>query len=287
VRSGAKAARHCPGCRNDFGAVVWREAGHRYLRCSTCGLVFADLTLETYRATQYNAWNEEELAPEVSAFYGDARNHAHALFLERHPPSGAGRLLDVGCGFGYFLAHALAAGWEVTGCEPSPSWSDRARLRLGADRVVTGAADDPALDGSTFDLITAWDVIEHVFDPLPFLARLRELLAPGGHVFLRTPNLAYVLPVYSLRRFVLRQEVELGPTNHVVYFTARTLGASLSQAGLTAVNWTNFPPPQVAVGREWSVGLKNAYARLASAIARLSSGRLVISSDLDVEAVGH
>lgn len=296
MRRAVQAERQCPGCGHDAGVAVWHEGGYRYLRCERCGVVFADLPLDRYRSAQHNAWNEDELLPEVSAFYGDAREDAHIEFLRRHQPFGEHRLLDVGCGLGFFASRALEAGWDVVGCEPASSWAARASDRVGADRVIVGTADDRALDDQRFDLITAWDVIEHVFDPLPFLSRLRELLAPEGRIFLRTPNLTYVLPVYGLRRFVLGHEVELGPTNHVVYFTAATLRAALAQARFTAVDWRNLPPPQVAVrkapterasgGRRWSVTAKNAYARFATKIARLTAGRLVVSSDLDVEAIG-
>ena len=131
------------------------------------------------------------------------------MFLERHALSGSRRLLDVGCGLGFFLARAAEAGWDVTGCEPSQFWAARAGARVGSERVLLGTARHHALDGERFDLVTAWDVLEHVFDPLPLLERLRSLLAPGGRLSVRTPNLAYVLPLYALRRHVLGHSVEL------------------------------------------------------------------------------
>ncbi len=275
-----------------MGRPVWREAGHEYVRCAACHTFFANLTKATYETGRHNAWDEANTTADVTGFYGDARRVAHAAFLERMPPTGTGRLLDVGCGLGYFLERAGAAGWDVAGVEPSAAWANVAAERIGPQRVLAGTADDPALDGQRFDLITAWDVIEHVFDPLPFLSRLARLLADGGRLFLRTPNLDYVLPVYRLRRRA-GHDVELGPLNHVVYFTARTLAAALDRVGLDRRHWLALPPPQVSTfsanglrydGGSTVVRLKNAWAAAADVVASATQGRVAAASDLDVLA---
>jgi 2-polyprenyl-3-methyl-5-hydroxy-6-metoxy-1,4-benzoquinol methylase len=287
--------RACPLCESRAGWPVWSEAGHRYLRCKRCGVIFSDLSETAYVKEQHNVWHEEDTTPDVLSFYGEARARAHHAFLERHLPRGQCRLLDVGCGLGFFLSRAQDAGWRVIGCEPSRHWAEASRARVGPNRVLIGTADHPELSGERFDLVTVWDVIEHVFYPLPLLRRLRSLLTPDGRLFIRTPNLAYVLPVYALRRTLLRHPVELGPTNHVVYFTAFTMRRALERAGLQPVDWTNFPPPQVTTDRACNVrlsghcdpriALKNRYARVTARLAGSSRGRLVLSPDLDVLAV--
>jgi 2-polyprenyl-6-hydroxyphenyl methylase/3-demethylubiquinone-9 3-methyltransferase len=292
VREILQAARSCPLCGERQGREVWREEGYRYLSCSRCGLVFSDLSADHYVAVQHNVWNEVTNDPGVAPFYGTARDHAHSEFLRKNRARPGDRLLDVGCGLGFFASRALEAGWDVLGCEPSPTWAGQAQARIGSGRVLQGTADDPALNDLRFDLITAWDVVEHVFDPVPFLVRLRGLLAPGGRLFLRTPNFAYVWPVYGLRKKVLRHDVKLGPTNHVVYFSASTMRAALARAGLSAIDWSTLPPPQVSVTRkptEASTGedhpsvlLKNAFAGFAGWLGRSTSGRLVLGADLDV-----
>jgi SAM-dependent methyltransferase len=238
---------------------VWHEEGHRFLRCLWCGVVFADLLETTYEEQQRNAWHEPVLEPEVDEFYGAARARAQDTFLERHALSGSRRLLDVGCGLGFFLARAAEAGWDVTGCEPSQFWAARAGARVGSERVLLGTARHHALDGE------------------------------------RTPNLAYVLPLYALRRHVLGHSVELGPTNHVVYFTAATMRSALRSTSLRPVSWANFAPAQVVADRHSNVRLlgdrdpvrllKNTYAELSPLVARATRGRMIVSSDLDVEAV--
>ena len=102
-------------------------------------------------------------------------------------------------------------------------------------------------------------------------------------MFLRTPNLAYVLPVYRLRRR-LGHDVELGPLNHVVYFDSRTLGRALRAPGCGPTRWLALPPPQVATfaadarerygGRSPVVTAKNTWARAADGLVAATRGRV-------------
>jgi 2-polyprenyl-3-methyl-5-hydroxy-6-metoxy-1,4-benzoquinol methylase len=286
------SARLCPICGARRGRLVWSELGYAYLRCSSCGCIFSNITEADYERERHNVWNDERPDDDAVEFYGPARARAHDDFLRRSPPVGNRRLLDVGCGLGFFLARAQARGWEVHGIDSSPAWVELANSRLGADRVQKATVARASLEPRSFDLITAWDVIEHIFEPVPFLARLRELLAPGGRLFIRTPNITYAYPVYAARRLLLRHDVELGPTNHVVYFSARAMRLALNRAGLRAIDWSVHVPPQVAIAPRRGVSLtsaqrgliaaKNSYSRLADGLATATAGRIVIGSDLDV-----
>jgi hypothetical protein len=139
-------------------------------------------------------------------------------------------------------------------------------------------------------------VFEHIFAPLPFLSAIARRLAPSGRLFIRTPNEAWVYPTYAARRWILREEVELGPLNHVVYYRSTTLRRALQACGLTPVEWPGFPPPQVGyanrhpaeAGRRTVVTLaKNAYALAARELAAASRGAIVLGADLDVVAVAR
>lgn len=289
------ASRTCPLCEGTVARVIWSEQDYDYVRCISCGAIYSDIAAHTYAAIRHNAWDEENAEAATLHFYGEARSASHEAFLAQHPPCRGKRLLDVGCGLGFFLSRAQAAGWEVTGCDTSPSWVKHARSLVGDSRVVLGEVGDPALATLRFDLITAWDVVEHIFDPLPFLQALVTLLAVDGRLFLRTPNFAYVGPIYALRQTVFRNSsAMLGPTNHVVYFTASTVNKALQSTGLQPSSWRVYPPPQVPLTRDpvdqrgitgdLTIRAKNAYRSLANTVALASSGRILLGSDLDVEA---
>lgn len=284
-------ARACPICAAGRGRRIWSEGRYAYVRCADCGGVFSNIAEAEYDRERHNVWNDVGPDQDTVQFYGPARERAHCQFLDRHPVSGNRRLLDVGCGLGFFLVRARERGWVVHGLDNSPAWVSLANERLGAPLVELAALEESRYREGSFALITVWDVLEHIFDPVPFLARLARMLAPGGRLFVRTPNFAYVYPVYAARRWVLRQDVGLGPTNHVVYFTAATMRRALALAGLRACAWPVHSPPQVApqgrVGLRPQVGpyvvhAKNIYARCADELARRTGGRVAIGSDLDV-----
>jgi 2-polyprenyl-3-methyl-5-hydroxy-6-metoxy-1,4-benzoquinol methylase len=285
--------RRCPLCDARRARNAWWEDGYRYLRCGACGVLFADVDRSEYERKQHNAWHELEPSSDALAFYGTARELVHAQFLRSHPPRGNGRLLDIGCGLGFFLARALEHGWDAFGCDTSAAWVARARQRVDPKRVWSGSVVDLVAIDAPFELITVWDVLEHVFDPLPFLRAAARLLAPDGRLFIRTPNEAWVYPTYAVRRALLRERVELGPLNHVVYYRAATLRSALLASGLRPVAWPVLPPPQVGYAnrRPAEAGVptvltrvKNAHARAAARIASASSGMVVLGSDLDVLA---
>jgi 2-polyprenyl-6-hydroxyphenyl methylase/3-demethylubiquinone-9 3-methyltransferase len=100
------------------------------------------------------------------------------------------RVLDIGCGAG-LLSEALAkAGCDVLGLDAAAETIEAARVHAAGQgmslRYRTGAAED--LEGETFQVITALEVIEHVADPASFIASLAALLEPGGLLFISTLN---------------------------------------------------------------------------------------------------
>lgn len=136
-----------------------------------------------------------------------------------------GRLLDVGCYTGLFPLAAQAAGWEVFGLEPSRWAATLAETRLPG-RVTTGYLRDAVFPEASFDIITSWDVIEHVTDPRGDLQRMARLLKPGGRLFLST--MASAAPIVRLLGARWPWYMEM----HRFYFTPETLGRLLTDAGL-------------------------------------------------------
>lgn len=153
-----------------------------------------------------------------------------AQTFERVDTERVGRLLDVGCGFGFALDIARHAfGWTVVGVEPAPV-GRRGALELDLDirdAFLTAATDL----GEPFDLILATEVVEHVTDPLGFLTALRSHLWPGGSVVLTTPA-AEVVSVDSGDTAALSA---IRPGFHTFLATADALSGLLNRAGFTHV----------------------------------------------------
>jgi SAM-dependent methyltransferase len=106
--------------------------------------------------------------------------------LAKHRPPG--RLLDVGCATGEFLARARELGWDAYGIDLSKSAVQYAREHWHLAVSRNELRDAPFLDGS-FDAITLWNVFEHLFDPIESVEAMDRLLVPGGIVVMTVPNL--------------------------------------------------------------------------------------------------
>lgn len=137
------------------------------------------------------------------------------------------RVLDIGCAAGYFLSVMQEEGWNVTGLEPSDAIRIQAEKELGVSNVRGGllGVDDDLIKG-TFDLVTFWDVIEHIPDPRAALVRARELLAPGGLLIVETQD------VESRAEKILGKKWQhYKHAEHIYHFNKKTLSRLLDEAG--------------------------------------------------------
>ena len=193
-------------------------------KCRRCGLVYQspipqpDHIVDAYEDVVDERY-EQEHRGRVETFKRDLRA------LARHERGG--RLLDVGSHVGLFLEVARAAGWQVAGVEPS-RWSvDRAHQR-GLD-VRHGTLETVRFPEESFDVVTMWDVVEHLADPLAELRRIRRLLRPNGVVALSTMDVDALFPRIAGRRWPWYMQM------HLVYFSRRTLHNMLAKAGFRVV----------------------------------------------------
>jgi 2-polyprenyl-3-methyl-5-hydroxy-6-metoxy-1,4-benzoquinol methylase len=140
-------------------------------------------------------------------------------------PAANGKLLDVGCGSGRFLALLRRAGWQVSGIEPDPLAAAAARERYGIE-VLAGSIEAAGLPAHSFDAVVLSHVVEHVSDPAALLAACRRLLRPGGRLALSTPN----AESRGHRRFGAAW-LHLDVPRHLFLFSAPALAALLERAG--------------------------------------------------------
>lgn len=138
-----------------------------------------------------------------------------------------GRVLEIGAYIGLFGQIAREKGWEYVGIEPSRWASAHAREKLGLD-VRTGSFQEllPTMKGERFDAIVMWDVIEHVHDPRALLEAARPLLRDSGAICLSTMDLDAWFPRLMGPRWPWIMDM------HLFYFTQRSLGRLMEQAGL-------------------------------------------------------
>ncbi len=222
--------RACIGCAAHRPAALFERDGFHIVQCGACGLVyvgedpaavdFAALYDESY----YTGGQNGAFADYVGQAAGRRAAARRRLWtLRRIKPRG--RLLDVGCAAGFFLAEA-ARHFDVQGVEPSTYAATFAREKLGL-KVFNGTLHDAALAAASFDLITLWDVIEHVPDPAALLVEIQRLLAPGGRVVLTTGDIG---SAYAQARGAAWHL--LTPPWHLYFFSRATLMTLATRAGL-------------------------------------------------------
>jgi 2-polyprenyl-3-methyl-5-hydroxy-6-metoxy-1,4-benzoquinol methylase len=217
----------CPVCRRstDSARTFVAANGWQYVKCEGCSLVF--LNPRPTRETLSAYYNEVyDYDPQV---YRDSVAEQKGWLLgliERFWPAPAGRLLEIGCSYGFFLDAARRKGWHVEGVELSDRAASFARKELGlsiAGRTVSHVREGHPVP---FDAVVAWHVIEHLADPRQFLEEIAGLLRPGGILALRTPNIDSAVAKLSGRAWEW-----LSPPDHIYLFSARTLSCLLRACG--------------------------------------------------------
>lgn len=137
-----------------------------------------------------------------------------------------GRLLDVGCGNGQFLAKMRALGWDVVGVETDPKAVSVAREEYGLE-VNQGTVEEAGFPTESFDAVTMNHVIEHLPDPVNTLRECRRLLKPAGRLVVITPN------IRSLgSRLFGRAWRGLEPPRHLFLFSSSALKLTAERAGI-------------------------------------------------------
>jgi SAM-dependent methyltransferase len=178
--------------------LLLQKPGDFYLvRCRRCGLIYQNpqpsfVELAAHYPHDYLPYQQAE-GKRPSSLERASHNQALARLCDRviaRRPQ-PGRLLDVGCATGDFLFAMQQRGWQVQGVEPVAHAAAQARQLFDLD-VYTGLLEEAAYQANTFDVVTLWDVLEHVTDPLATLIEVARILRPGGLLLFSLPNPASI-----------------------------------------------------------------------------------------------
>lgn len=213
--------------------------------CDYCGHVYAnprwseDEIVAAYTAVEDETYIAERSGRELTF-------DKHLAALEEHVGPANGRsLLDVGAYIGVFVEVAQANGWQACGVEPS-AWAAAEAQRRGLN-VIQGTQDAADLQGSQFDVVTMWDVIEHVSEPLTEVQKAHQLLQPGGWLVVHTMDVHSPIARLMGSRWPWLMDM------HLHYFSQQSMAYMLEKAGFEVV---------------WS-GAQGRYLRLGYLASRL------------------
>jgi glycosyltransferase involved in cell wall biosynthesis/protein-L-isoaspartate O-methyltransferase len=230
-RNAVKACHVCGGGRVFY---LFTTSDYRVVRCDDCGLVFlnpqpSDSELMRIYGADYFLGSEHDAGRRAVSEIKQATARLYLSEIRRYHGAAPGRLLEIGCGTGDFLALAADAGWQVTGIEYAPAACETVRRRLPQAEVRCGELPAMHLPAEQFDLCVLSDVLEHVRSPLDLLREIHRVLKPGGTLFLATPS----LDSWSAR-FMRQKWIEF-KAEHLVYFDRQTLQTALFKSGFREV----------------------------------------------------
>jgi 2-polyprenyl-3-methyl-5-hydroxy-6-metoxy-1,4-benzoquinol methylase len=195
---------------------------HAIVKCARCGLVFANPrnngqeVLAKYEKVEDPLYFEERQGRVITF-----EKHLRPLHQLVGPPNGR-KLLDIGAHIGVFVEIANRAGWQATGIEPS-HWSVEVARQLGTE-LIEGTLATSNLPQNTFDVVTLWDVIEHLSDPMAEIKHVFRVLKPGGWIVIHTMNIESLFAKLMGAKWPWFMEM------HLYYFSERTLRRLLESA---------------------------------------------------------
>jgi len=198
---------------------------HTVVKCQNCGLIYTnprftgEEILDSYVAVEDPLYLEERDG-RVLTF----ERHLRPLEKIKAPP---GMLVDVGAYTGVFVEIAAQHGWDAYGVEPSHWAVEQARER--GLHMIEGTLASSGLADNSLDVMTMWDVIEHVSNPLGEMQQAQRLLKPGGLLVVHTMDIDSWFARVMGERWPWLMEM------HIYYFSQRTLKQMLEKAGFTVI----------------------------------------------------
>ncbi len=225
----------CPICAANRVRQCFVKQGIAVLACEECTVRFwqpketeavADIYNENYfvgeeTANGYN--NYLMLEPGLRKTFRKRLQRIQAMGAPGK------KLLEVGCGTGFFLDEARKAGFEVIGVELSGFGAKYAQEKLRLN-VKQGKLLEQNFASQSFDVVCMWDVLEHLPDPLADMKEVRRLLKPGGKLLLSTGNAQSAMAKLSGANWHLYTLPE-----HLFFFTPYSVEALLKKAGFSVI----------------------------------------------------
>jgi SAM-dependent methyltransferase len=228
----------CDLCGAREARLKHRVDGFHIVRCVRCDLTYVAEKVEPAFLKQYygQAYYTGAQPKGYADYIGQResrKRHFRSLIpsIQRHLTGSCPRVVDVGCAAGFFLEVVRERGWNGLGVEVSGFAAEYARSRLGLD-VIVGTLAEAALPEASVDLVTLWDVVEHLPSPRDVLGEARRVLRPGGMLCVSTGDISGFTARFYGARWSL-----LAPPGHLFYFSRRTLFALLRQSGFEVLQW--------------------------------------------------
>ncbi len=260
------------------------------VRCSHCGLVYRNIRkaeraiLDEYSSKEYPSLSPDWIEGRKDAF------RPYLKMLSRFRKSG--NVLDVGAGHGFFLSACEQEGWNCIGVEPSLRCRQFAKIEFGM-QFTSDAVALAVFEEDYFDVITFWNALAHLRDPMKMLLHVYRLLRPGGVVVVRTPNADFHVPARRILTNCARIIPKLRSLDHTVFhlysFGKNTILRMLRDVGFedtcafpAGLSWTTTYEAKSSLAKKLIVVIVEIAAKT---IYFLTARRLLVSPSILVMSI--
>jgi ubiquinone/menaquinone biosynthesis C-methylase UbiE len=226
--------------------IEFNPAGLRqYLTCKKCGFFFsANYSKSNLQELILQHYQEEDPHRAVALAKKNFFNSA-IEYLTANIAKSEKTILDVGCGYGYFLESTSKRGWKSLGIEIVQEAAESAKEKIGTENIFEGKLKEAKFCDNSFDAITLWDVLAIVDDPYDELKECYRLLKKGGKIGLRTRNVYFQKFAYLCYKTFKQFFLKLGFKQPYVFnefcFSAQSVQILLSRLGFQNVKVSNSP----------------------------------------------
>jgi 2-polyprenyl-3-methyl-5-hydroxy-6-metoxy-1,4-benzoquinol methylase len=208
---------YCPICKNE-SILIWQEKKYRVYRCKNCTLSFLypipESSLKIYNETYFNNW--------YIKYYDERKKHFEKLWgkIEKFIPD-KGTLLDIGCGIGIFLDIAREKKWNVYGQDISSFSIDYCRNK--GYIIYDKPLPELNLPENSIYVITMFDVLAHLQNPMEYIEKAKRLLKPAGVLIIKTPfHSRFIFSLTKLLAFTGKSKTLLHVPAQIYHFTPQS-----------------------------------------------------------------
>jgi len=261
----------------------------KYYSCNNCGLLFAEScnpkeSIDSLRNHYGNDDPHESVSHSKRNFYKSVLDYL-SFKIDRKKK----KILDVGCGFGYFLDMASKRGWEPSGIEVVQDAVKICGDKFGYENVFKGKIMEASLPEKYFDAITLWDVLAIVDNPFVELKECNRLLKKSGIIGIRTRNVVFQIFVYRFFNLIKKIALKYNLKEPYVFnrycFNSKSIHALLTRAGFVNIEICNSlltsGDPYSHMGFQFPIQLTKSFLNIISKlIYKTSKGKLLIGPSL-------
>jgi len=218
----------CPICGEKFYFQNQKIPKQRFIKCRNCGVFSIDPVdpndldkgLEKAELMTQNIYlHEKKISQHMDYRFRDLAFGEYIEEINKYKVYG--NILDIGCGIGSFLLAIKKFGWNEYGIELSSAAN--LAIELGLNVFQTDFLNTQ-FDKDFFDVITLFDVIEHISEPIIFLEKIKTILRPGGLLLIITPNLKGISSRLLKHNWLAYTQID-----HVILYSPKTLSLLLSK----------------------------------------------------------